>query len=54
VNVRPHHAYQRVAAQGHKWWELDITYWFILALEKVGLAWNVIRVSDIPKGEKPA
>ena len=23
-------------------------------LEKVGLAWNVIRVSDIPKGAKPA
>jgi stearoyl-CoA desaturase (delta-9 desaturase) len=49
-----HHAYQRVAAQGHQWWELDITYWFILAMEKVGLAWNVIRVSDIPKGTKPA
>jgi stearoyl-CoA desaturase (delta-9 desaturase) len=38
-----HHAFQRMAKQGHKWWELDATYWFILAMEKLGLAWNVIK-----------
>jgi fatty-acid desaturase len=38
-----HHAFQRLARQGHKWWELDVTYWAILALEKVGLAWNVVK-----------
>lgn len=49
-----HHAYQRVASQGHKWWEIDVTYWAILAMEKVGLAWNVVRLRDIPKGTPPA
>ena len=42
-----HHANQRMARQGHKWWEVDVTYWAILALEKVGLAWNVVK--EIPK-----
>ncbi len=47
-----HHAYQRMARQGHKWWEVDVTYWSILLLEKVGLAWNVVK--EIPKHTKPA
>ena len=47
-----HHAYQRMARQGHKWWEIDMTYWSILALEKVGLAWNVVK--EVPKHTKPA
>lgn len=38
-----HHKYQRSAAHGHKWWELDMTYWIILAMEKLGLAWNVVH-----------
>ncbi len=42
-----HHAFQRVASQGHRWWEVDITYWMILAMEKVGLAWDVIRLDDV-------
>ena len=49
-----HHAYQRVASQGHKWWEIDVTYWCIWMMEKVGLAWDVVRVKDIPKGVAPA
>lgn len=49
-----HHAYQRVASQGHKWWEIDTTYWLILAMEKTGLAWDVVRLKDIPHGTKPA
>ena len=49
-----HHAYQRVASQGHRWWEIDMTYWLILLMEKTGLAWNVVRLQDIPKGTKPA
>ena len=40
-----HHAYQRMARQGHKWWEIDVTYWSICLLEKVGLAWNVVQGS---------
>ncbi len=38
-----HHAFQRMAKHGHKWWELDITYLVICAMEKMGLAWNVIH-----------
>ena len=49
-----HHAYQRVASQGHRWWEVDVTYYSIWLMEKVGLAWDVVRLRDIPKGTKPA
>ena len=38
-----HHAYQRVAQHGHRWWEVDMTYWVIGFMEKTGLAWNVVR-----------
>ncbi|MDX1962592.1 MAG: fatty acid desaturase [Pirellulales bacterium] len=46
-----HHAYQTMAKHGHKWWEVDVTYWAILAMEKCGLAWNVVK--DRPN-HKPA
>jgi stearoyl-CoA desaturase (delta-9 desaturase) len=42
-----HHAFQRMAKHGHRWWEVDVTYWAILALEKTGLAWNVVHT---PRG----
>jgi stearoyl-CoA desaturase (delta-9 desaturase) len=38
-----HHAFQRMARHGHRWWEIDVTYGVILLLEKVGLAWNVVH-----------
>ncbi len=44
-----HHAYQQVASQGHRWWEIDITYWVILSMEKVGLAWDIVRLKDVVK-----
>jgi stearoyl-CoA desaturase (delta-9 desaturase) len=40
-----HHASPRCAAHGHKWWELDLTYTFIVLLEKIGLAKNVVHPS---------
>ena len=40
-------AYQRVASQGHRWWEVDVTYWAIWLMEKTGLAWNVVRLKDV-------
>jgi sn-2 palmitoyl-lipid 9-desaturase len=49
-----HHAYQRVASQGHAWYEIDTTYYLIWLMEKVGLAWDVVRLKDMPKGMKPA
>jgi stearoyl-CoA desaturase (delta-9 desaturase) len=42
-----HHAFQRMAKHGHRWWEVDVTYWAILAMEKMGLAWNVVHT---PRG----
>jgi fatty-acid desaturase len=38
-----HHADQRSAAHGHKWWELDITWLTIRLLEKLGLVTQVVR-----------
>jgi stearoyl-CoA desaturase (delta-9 desaturase) len=38
-----HHADQRSAAHGHAWWEFDVTYLTIRALQAVGLAWDVVR-----------
>jgi stearoyl-CoA desaturase (delta-9 desaturase) len=46
-----HHAYQRMARHGHKWWEVDLTYYAICALEKCGLAWNVVH--KVPAWQKP-
>lgn len=38
-----HHAQQRSAAHGMRWWELDPTYWTIKLLKTVGLAWDVVE-----------
>lgn len=38
-----HHAHQRSARHGHRWWEFDLTWLTIRAMEKVGLAWNVVK-----------
>lgn len=38
-----HHADQRSAAHGHRWWEFDVTWITIRVLETVGLAKNVVR-----------
>lgn len=46
-----HHAYQRMAAHGHKWWEFDQTYIIIRAMEACGLAWKVVHERP---NEKPA
>ncbi len=42
-----HHAFQRGARHGHRWWEIDVTYWAIYLMERLGLAWNVVR--DVPR-----
>lgn len=38
-----HHADQRSAAHGHRWWEFDLTYVVICWLERLGLAKDVVR-----------
>jgi stearoyl-CoA desaturase (Delta-9 desaturase) len=40
-----HHAFPRSAFHGLRWWELDPSGWLILAMAKLGLAWDVVRVS---------
>jgi stearoyl-CoA desaturase (delta-9 desaturase) len=32
-----------MARHGHRWYEVDVTYWAILAMEKLGLAWRVVK-----------
>ena len=36
-----HHAYPRLARAGHKWWEIDTTFWVIRTLQLLGLARSV-------------
>jgi stearoyl-CoA desaturase (delta-9 desaturase) len=38
-----HHYYQRAACQGFFWWEIDVTYYVLALLERVGLVRNVQR-----------
>jgi stearoyl-CoA desaturase (delta-9 desaturase) len=38
-----HHAEPRCAAHGQRWWELDVSYLTIRALQLVGLASNVVQ-----------
>ena len=40
-----HHAFPRAAQQGMRWWEIDISAAIITLMERLGLAWNVIRIS---------
>lgn len=42
-----HHAHPRLARAGHKWWELDPTFWAIRGLKAIGQATDVDdRVPD--------
>lgn len=36
-----HHAHQRLAVHGHRWWEFDMTYFVIRILKATGLAKDV-------------
>ena len=47
-----HHAYQRMAAHGHRWWEFDPTYWVIRGMEALGLVWDVVHTPN-GVGRKP-
>jgi len=38
-----HHADPRSAAHGHRWWEIDMSWWVIRGFEVLGLARNVVR-----------
>jgi stearoyl-CoA desaturase (delta-9 desaturase) len=40
-----HHAFPRSANHGLRWWEVDVSGLIIGAMQRVGLAWNVVRIS---------
>jgi stearoyl-CoA desaturase (Delta-9 desaturase) len=47
-----HHAFPRSAFHGLRWWELDPSGWLILAMARLGLAWDVVRVTPEREREK--
>jgi stearoyl-CoA desaturase (Delta-9 desaturase) len=49
-----HHAFPRSAFHGLKRWELDPSGFLIAVLERLGLAWNVIRITPERQLEKTA
>jgi len=53
-----HHKFPASPKSGVKWWELDTSWWWILFLSKMGLAWDLrlpdIYVSDEPIGQEIA
>jgi stearoyl-CoA desaturase (Delta-9 desaturase) len=36
-----HHAFQSSVRQGFRWWEIDLTYYLLLALSWLGLVWDL-------------
>ncbi|RAP34337.1 acyl-CoA desaturase [Candidatus Marinamargulisbacteria bacterium SCGC AAA071-K20] len=36
-----HHRYPHSERQGFVWWQIDITHYFIKAMEKIGLLWDI-------------
>ena len=49
-----HHAFPTSAAHGRRPWELDISAAVIWALERMGLAWDVVRVRPAREATKLA
>ncbi|MBA2763139.1 MAG: acyl-CoA desaturase [Thermoleophilaceae bacterium] len=49
-----HHAFPRAAVQGLRWWEFDPSGLAIRALGKIGLAWNVVRITPERQREQLA
>jgi stearoyl-CoA desaturase (delta-9 desaturase) len=49
-----HHAFPRSAYHGLRWWELDLSGLFISGLARIGLAWNVVRITPERQLQKTA
>lgn len=47
-----HHAFERSAFHGMKWWQIDMAGWVIWLMEKLRLIKNVYRVTDEQLAEK--
>ncbi|HEX6389658.1 MAG TPA: acyl-CoA desaturase [Solirubrobacteraceae bacterium] len=49
-----HHAFPRSARQGLARFELDPSAWIITGMEKLGLVWNVVRITPERQAQKLA
>ena len=49
-----HQAFPRSAYHGLRWWEFDLSGLFISMLSRVGLAWNVVRITPERQLQKMA
>jgi stearoyl-CoA desaturase (delta-9 desaturase) len=49
-----HHAFPRSAVHGLRRWEIDPSALIIGAMEKIGLAWNVVRISPERQAQRAA
>jgi len=47
-----HHAFPRSANHGLRWWEIDVSGLLIGLLERVGVVWNVVRISPDRQHQK--
>jgi stearoyl-CoA desaturase (delta-9 desaturase) len=36
-----HHHYMLSARQGFRWWEVDLTWWILCGMSRVGLVWDL-------------
>jgi stearoyl-CoA desaturase (delta-9 desaturase) len=41
-----HHAFPHAAKAGLRWWELDMTWWAIQLLQRLGLATKVVHITE--------
>ncbi|HEY5692405.1 MAG TPA: acyl-CoA desaturase [Cyclobacteriaceae bacterium] len=44
-----HHHYPSSVQQGFFWWEIDITYWILVIMSKLGLVWDLRLVPEKAK-----
>jgi stearoyl-CoA desaturase (Delta-9 desaturase) len=49
-----HHHYPSSARQGFYWWEIDVTYYVLLALARLGLVWDLRPAPQLaPVAKRP-
>jgi stearoyl-CoA desaturase (delta-9 desaturase) len=49
-----HHAFPRSARHGLRWWQIDPSGLVIAAMSRLGLAWDVVRISEGDRQRKSA
>jgi stearoyl-CoA desaturase (delta-9 desaturase) len=48
-----HHYYRASANQGFRWYEIDLTFYILVVLEKLGVIWDVKRAPrDVIEGRR--